>query len=374
MQTKALQTRGRQATTRHRLADAFYEKVTTGTWEANQKIPSEHELAQEYQVSRETVRKALQTLEQEGLLRAQRGSGRIVVPRKYANTPTAPRTLGLIVYHFARDGYGEMDGIHQVARDRNYDILLYAFQPYDESGQYDLKTFRSHDVAGIFTLCAQIEKRDLISLSTSLPTVAFLHQCADFGIPSYYPAFAWAMDDICRHLFESGFDTHICLVRQEPYLADVTADLLKGYRHAHHAKGIPVQPDNIITESNRAFRTPRSTPRPYSTDCLEPVFHRLENGQKLAVISYSNAYVLELANYAVKHGIDIPGQLALVALQDTDTLLRSPIPITAAKFDRRQSACNAVTHLIDMIEDKVDPDYPLDNPTYGTLIIRESTC
>lgn len=42
--------------------------------EAGQRLPAEHELADEYGVSRPTVREAMQTLAADGLVRATRGA------------------------------------------------------------------------------------------------------------------------------------------------------------------------------------------------------------------------------------------------------------------------------------------------------------
>ncbi len=58
------------------------ELITNGTWTTGEKLPSEQELARQFDVSRSSVREALRVLESEGFIEARRGSGTYV-----ANAP-----------------------------------------------------------------------------------------------------------------------------------------------------------------------------------------------------------------------------------------------------------------------------------------------
>lgn len=53
-------------------------KIYAKEWGPNKRIPSEHELMAEFQVSRGTVRKAIKTLADEGLLKQEHGRGTFV--------------------------------------------------------------------------------------------------------------------------------------------------------------------------------------------------------------------------------------------------------------------------------------------------------
>lgn len=60
------------------ISDRFRTQIATGQWPPSYRLPSEPDLAQELAVSRGTLRKALQTLIHEGLLRQVRGKGTFV--------------------------------------------------------------------------------------------------------------------------------------------------------------------------------------------------------------------------------------------------------------------------------------------------------
>lgn len=57
------------------IADALRERVRAGTYRAGAKLPSETELLEEFGVTRQTVRRGLAVLQQEGLTEASRGRG-----------------------------------------------------------------------------------------------------------------------------------------------------------------------------------------------------------------------------------------------------------------------------------------------------------
>ncbi|PKW13829.1 GntR family transcriptional regulator [Saccharopolyspora spinosa] len=65
-----------------RISDDLRKRIIEGKLTPGQKLPSEAELGREYDVSRITVRQALRTLEQEGLVAARAGLGRIVRARR----------------------------------------------------------------------------------------------------------------------------------------------------------------------------------------------------------------------------------------------------------------------------------------------------
>ena len=62
------------------LADIFRERVQGGEWRPDRRIPSEPDLAEEFEVNRDTVRRAMRELVSDGLLVKVRGKGTFVVP------------------------------------------------------------------------------------------------------------------------------------------------------------------------------------------------------------------------------------------------------------------------------------------------------
>jgi GntR family transcriptional regulator, phosphonate transport system regulatory protein len=66
------------------VADGIERGIADGTFAPGEKLPGETEIAETYRVNRHTVRRALATLAERGLVRAERGSGTYVEARRLA--------------------------------------------------------------------------------------------------------------------------------------------------------------------------------------------------------------------------------------------------------------------------------------------------
>lgn len=66
----------------YQLENVLREKITSGFFESGERIPTESDLIEEYGVSRITVRQALQSLADDGLIERRQGSGTVVAARK----------------------------------------------------------------------------------------------------------------------------------------------------------------------------------------------------------------------------------------------------------------------------------------------------
>jgi GntR family transcriptional regulator len=61
------------------IADLLRQRIARGSWSAGMRVPSNEELMREFDVSRVTVRQAVDVLAREGLLEARQGTGTFVM-------------------------------------------------------------------------------------------------------------------------------------------------------------------------------------------------------------------------------------------------------------------------------------------------------
>ncbi|MEU8681271.1 FadR/GntR family transcriptional regulator [Streptomyces sp. NPDC048611] len=74
----ALQAAGRQSLV-DTVVEALRSQLTVGEWKVGSRIPTEHALAEQLQVGRNTVREAVRVLVHAGMLRSRQGEGTFVV-------------------------------------------------------------------------------------------------------------------------------------------------------------------------------------------------------------------------------------------------------------------------------------------------------
>ena len=74
------------------VADGIERGIASGTYAPGEKLPGETEIAETYRVNRHTVRRALATLAERGLVRAERGSGTYVEAMRRIAYPLRSRT------------------------------------------------------------------------------------------------------------------------------------------------------------------------------------------------------------------------------------------------------------------------------------------
>jgi GntR family phosphonate transport system transcriptional regulator len=67
-----------------RIADDVEQEIIAGVYTVGERLPGEMEIAHRFAVNRHTVRRALAELALRGLVRAERGSGTFVAPRRIA--------------------------------------------------------------------------------------------------------------------------------------------------------------------------------------------------------------------------------------------------------------------------------------------------
>jgi len=98
------------------VADGIERGIANGTFAPGEKLPGETEIAESYKVNRHTVRRALATLAERGLVRAERGSGTYVEAQKLAYPLRSRTRFSEIVGAGGQEPRGQLiDASHDVA-------------------------------------------------------------------------------------------------------------------------------------------------------------------------------------------------------------------------------------------------------------------
>lgn len=90
------------------VADGIERGIADGRFAAGEKLPGEMEIAETYRVNRHTVRRALATLAERGLVRAERGSGTFVETLRLAYPLRSRTRFSEIVGAGGREPRGQL--------------------------------------------------------------------------------------------------------------------------------------------------------------------------------------------------------------------------------------------------------------------------
>jgi len=90
------------------VADGIERGIADGTFAAGERLPGETEIAETYRVNRHTVRRALATLAERGLVRAERGSGTYVEAHRLAYPLRARTRFSEIVGDSGHEPRGQL--------------------------------------------------------------------------------------------------------------------------------------------------------------------------------------------------------------------------------------------------------------------------
>ena len=108
------------------VADQLVDKIQAGFWKVGENLPSENHLSQEFKVSRQTVRQALQFLQENGYIYRHQGSATKVIstsqPRKFSQSFNS---LGEIL-NYPRNTYRENHTEEYIECDEHLQKILQA--------------------------------------------------------------------------------------------------------------------------------------------------------------------------------------------------------------------------------------------------------
>ncbi len=215
-------------------------------YQNGEKLPTEHSLMETFNVSRTTIRKALQVLEAKGLVSRIQGSGTFYTGhRSESREQLQSKKIGLVNYYFMDYIYTEiLRGIEDELASKGYSLII-ASSNGSEERQYDsLKRLIEQDVDGLI-----IEpKRNLyededIPILNLIKDIPFPVVSTHWGIEAKNISTV-TVDDIyagriaARYLLSCGH-TRIAFI----YKHDIQSanDRLAGFRQELEDAGYPLQ-------------------------------------------------------------------------------------------------------------------------------------
>jgi GntR family transcriptional regulator, arabinose operon transcriptional repressor len=236
------------------------EAIHTGTLKLNDRVPSEKELAEQFNVSRITSKKALERLYQDGLIDRIRGKGSFVaetpLPQdagktgsRHNNQP-ASKLIGVIVPDYS-DSYGLrlVHAIEEQSAKEGYHIVIkrsYGMQNREEDA---IRSLARLEVSGliIFPVHGDYYNQALLRLVLAgFPVVLVDRYLKGIPASTVYTDNASACQRLTQYLLEKGHQ-QIAFVSPPPENISTIEERIQGFHQALREHHLNSNPDYILT-------------------------------------------------------------------------------------------------------------------------------
>ncbi|MDX2160464.1 MAG: GntR family transcriptional regulator [bacterium] len=294
------------------------ESIRTGKFRQGDRVPSEAELAEQFKVSRITSKKALEMLEQNGLISRIRGKGSFVsaggAPDHAAlmhtenGSSAAYQLIGVVVPDFS-DAYAlkMIHAIEETCAQHHLFIAIKRTYGSQETEKAAIQGLIALGVRGliVFPVHGEYYNPELLRLVVSGFPVALVDRHLK-GIPAsaVYTDNVSASRQLTLHLVDRGLQ-HIAFISPPAENTSTIEERIEGYRAALEARKLVYQPHYVL--STLYSTLPTTFHAENIRRDADALYAFLTNRPQLeAIIASEYNLALLAANVLTTHGLTMP--------------------------------------------------------------------
>ena len=311
------------------VAQAIKTDIENGVYTEGQAIPTEELLTAQYDVSRQTIRKALALLVEDDLIIKRQGSGSVVRPKRLN-----PRTGKIAVVATYISDYifpSQLRAVDEVLSENKYTAVLSATRNRVCNERAILEEILKNPVDGIL----------IEGTKSAMPNPNFdlYEKLIGMGIPvvffnGYYPTLS---AELVRHLIDRGH-TKIA--------GYFKSDDIQGHQRYSGFISELFRSGLIIPDENVFWYTTETKEKLF--DDPEEVLKRL--GDNTAVVCYNDEVAFGLVKCLLSAGRRVPEDVAVVSFDNSNLSWISQVPITSLSYEDRNIGRIAAQKLVDILD------------------------
>ena len=349
-----------------KLVEDLKRQIMSGEIRPGDKISSENVLAKEYDISRQTVRKAIDILRNEGFLYAEHGRGTfcsdmIKQEGNSGNIAVVMTYLSDYIFPYI------IRGIDEVLEKEEYSILLKSTHNYRKVEAKCLEELVKKNIDGLI-------------IEPSKSQIAFKNHDIFSMLERYRVPFVFVqgvyhgMDDkpyvllddekggylITKHLIELGHKRIVGVFKADDRQGQ---NRHSGYVRALQEAGIWYDPSLVVW-----FHTEDMQSLPQ-----EMIQEIVSKEQIDAVVSYNDRIAIQIINALEEVGVNIPEDISVTGFDDSEFAKNLKVPLTTIKHPQRKIGEAAAELLIKLMKGYAVEDDKLHIMMEPELVIRDST-
>jgi GntR family transcriptional regulator of arabinose operon len=333
------------------IIDDLKSKILSGIYKCGEQIPTESALQDIYNVSRQTVRKAILELANEGFLRSEKGSG-TYVSNQYkmrANGKSPSKTIGVITTYISDYIFPSIiRGIESRLNEDNYSLLLASTNNDVALEKKALEMMISYGVDG---LIVEPTRSNVYN-----PNIAYYLSLQEDDIPfvminAYYEELEvpyFCLDDVrssylaTKELIANGHSRIGIIAKMDDLQGKFR---LKGFVKALAEAKLKFLPEHVLS-----FET---ATKPDLTGNIE-TFLNDHLDELTALVCYNDEVGLEVVHACKRLGISIPDDLSIIGQDNSYIAKNANIKLTTLTHPQETMGRDAADWIIKRLQGKRD--------------------
>lgn len=312
-------------------------KIKKGELKAGDKLPTEHELMETYQVSRITVNRAMNDLAAKNMIVRKRKTGSYV--QNIHSDAEKPKAVIACVVSVDSHYLGNLiDGMQYAAQKHNFIINTYCSNRNPDNEHKILEKLIDDNIDGL--ICQSTESYENIGLFLQLklrniPIVAIDHPISCISVPVISSNHCKAGYDVTKYLIDKGHK-RIAFATYSLASNYGEQERIRGYMEAMKEYRIDFNPNYIAVLDSNTVHNMMAEEDATREDLACSMLTKLValDEPPTALICVHDMLAALLLNQALQVGISVPKQLSIVGFDNMYycDLLQVPLSSVAQDF------------------------------------------
>jgi DNA-binding LacI/PurR family transcriptional regulator len=359
------------------LHNQLRELIVSGRWQGGTRIPSENQLTSHLNISRSTIRLALQRAELEGLVERIPGKGTYVA--HIAQKESQRRLIAFMTCGFDSETHSLLlNGAEAVAKANGHRIIFSNAQSRQEETDI-LRRFRDDNVVGLLLWphanASKAQRDNTIPYEEiGVPLVLMDRQIYGLDCDCVTSDNYGGASAMMRHFTELGHH-HVVFLSHHAMELLTARERYRAYCEVLQEAGLPVTDPWLIGQPGKEIGATLALR--LSLDANSPELHQIRdlmlnaNPRPTAIFAL-NDYLAVLAMQAMRSlDLHVPDDVSVGGFDDIDLAAHMQVPLTTVAQDSFTIGKLAAQRLIERLEGYSGPAHCEIVPT--ELRIRSST-
>lgn len=346
------------------LKEYLKNEILEGRIKYGDKMPSENELADNFNLSRHTVRQALSLLVNGGWIYKEQGKGTFCTYIKNKGTNSRGKTIAVLTTYISDYIFTNIiSGIEEILSLRGYNMLLTNTNNDKEKEAQHINNLIEQNILGVII---EPTKSAINNIN-----VDELNKIKDKDIKFVY----------INSFYDEPESSYVIMNDEKggyistKYLIDIGHKNIAGIFKCDDVQGIKRQNgflkalNDYNIEFNKdylcQYQTSEKNSEPYN---FVKGLMKNEN-RPTAIVCHNDEIALKVINAINEEGLNVPEDVSIVGYDDSTLAVASQIKLTTIRHPQKAMGKQAAEFLIDMIEGKTKMPFMVYEPE---LVVRNS--